>query len=137
MSAALDLQDLLLVTLKADVTLMAMINGVWDSVPTTAFAEPKEAYVSFGPHDYVEDDDECIVGSEHTFQLDVWSRKTGFPVCKQIGDRIKTVLHNANLVIPSANALASIRVPSVRYIRDPDGLTSHGILLVRALIEEA
>jgi hypothetical protein len=136
MSVSLDLQDLILNTLKADAPLMVLINGVWDSVPSTAFAEPKESYVSFGPHDYVEDDDECIASGEHTFQLDVWSRKTGFPICKQIGDRIKAVLHNANLAIPTANALASIRVPTLRYLRDPDGLTSHGILLVHALVEE-
>lgn len=136
MSASLDLQDLILNTLKADVTLMALVNGVWDSVPTTAFAEPKEAYVSFGQHDYAEDDADCIVGSEHTFQLDVWSRLVGFPACKRICDRIKKILHEADLVMPTENALASIRVPAVRFVRDRDGLTSHGIVTVTALIEE-
>ena len=136
-SASLDLQDIILTTLKADATLMALINNVWDKVPTTAFDAPKESYISFGPHDYVEDDDECIISGEHTFQLDVWSRKVGFPVCKQICDRVKFLLHEADLTIPTTNALVEIRVPSIRYMRDPDGLTSHGVVTVTALIEEA
>lgn len=136
MSATLDLQDLILTALKADQPLMALINGVWDQPPTTAFATPKQAYISFGPHDYVEDDDGCIVSGEHTLQLDVWSRLVGFPACKQIGDRVKKVLHEASLAIQTENALVEIRVPSIRYIRDPDGLTSHGIVTVTALIEE-
>jgi hypothetical protein len=137
MSAALDLQDLILNTLKADVPLTALINGVWDKPPPNCFDAPKQAYISFGPHDYVEDDDEGIVSGEHTFQLDVWSRLVGFPACKQIGDRVKKVLHEAHLIIPTENALVEIRVPSLRYIRDPDGLTSHGIVTVTALIEES
>lgn len=136
-SAALDLQDLILVTLKADATLMALINGVWDKVPTNSFDAPKESYISFGPHDYVEDDAECIVGGEHTFQLDVWSRKVGFPACKQICDRAKALLHEADLTLSTSNALVEIRVPSMRILRDPDGTTSHGIITVTALIEEA
>lgn len=136
MSATLDLQDLILTALKADQPLMALINGVWDQPPSTAFATPKQAYVSFGPHDYVEDDEEGIVAGEHTFQLDVWSRLVGFPACKQIGDRVKVVLHEASLSIPTENALVEIRVPSIRYTRDPDGLTSHGIITVNAMIEE-
>ncbi|MER9135117.1 DUF3168 domain-containing protein [Mesorhizobium sp. M0830] len=136
MSASLDLQDLILNTLKADAPLMALINGVWDQPPSTAFAEPKQAYISFGPHDYVEDDDGCIVSGEHTFQLDAWSRLVGFPACKQIGDRVKAVLHEANLTMPTENALVEIRVPAIRYVRDSDGLTSHGIITVTALIEE-
>jgi hypothetical protein len=139
MSAALDLQDLILNALKADVPLMALVNGVWDQPPsaTTAFAAPKQGYISFGPHDYVEDDEGCIVSGVHTFQLDAWSRLVGFPACKQIGDRVKKVLHEASLTIQTENALVEIRVPALRYIRDPDGLTSHGIITVTALIEES
>lgn len=138
MSASLDLQDLILNTLKADATLMAMINGVWDIRPAdaTSFASPKLACVTFGPTDYVEDDADCITAGVHTFQLDVWTRTAGYPMCKQICDRIKAVLHEADLSIPTSNALAFIRVPSVRYMRDSDGTTSHGIITVTAAIEE-
>lgn len=135
-SASLDLQDVILNTLKADPTLMALVNGVWDQAPATCFAAPKAAYVSFGPHGYVEDDAECIVGGEHNLQLDVWSRLVGFPACKQICDRVKALLHEADLVIPTSNALASIRISYMEIKRDPDGLTSHGVLMVEARIEE-
>ena len=136
MSASLDLQDLILNTLKNDNALTALINGVWDRVPTTAFDAPKSSYISFGPHDYVEDDEGCITSAEHTFQLDVWSRLVGFPACKQICDRVKKLLHEASLDMQTENALVEIRVPSVRIVRDPDGLTSHGVITVTALVEE-
>lgn len=135
MSPSLELQQLLYSTLHDDFAISSLVNGVYDIVQPGAFAEPKLAYISFGPHDYVPDDADCIIGGEHTFQIDVWSRGIGYPKCKEIADLVKAKLHESNIELP-INALASITVDSVRFLRDADGLTSRSIITVRALVEE-
>lgn len=105
---------------------------VYDLAPQDA-AFP---HVSFGPSDTVEDDDECITGRIETIQLDCWSRAPdGFRECKSLVDAVKAALHyhSANL---TAGALVDMRVTLTRVFRDPDGLTSHGVVQVECMVEE-
>lgn len=134
MSTSVELQRLLYETLTGDATLTALVNGIYDSVPADGFATPKLAYVRFDAHDYVEDDSDCIPAEEHTFLINVFSRKVGMPNCKEIADRVKALLHNADLALPTA-ALSFIRVPDVQFRMDPDGKTSRAIIQVTASIE--
>ncbi|MBZ9888125.1 DUF3168 domain-containing protein [Mesorhizobium sp. BR1-1-3] len=134
-SPSTELQGLLYSTLKADLGVMALVDGVYDNVPTTAFGT-KKAYISFGPHDVVDDGADCIESGEHTFQLDCWSRAVGQVACKDIVDAVKVALHERELTLTN-NALVEIRVIMRRVFRDPDGLTSHGVVMVQAIVEEA
>ena len=131
---SLELQDLLLTTLKADLGVMALIDGIYDNVPTTAFGT-KKAYISFGPHDVIDNGSDCIESGEHTFQLDCWSRTVGQVACKNIVDAVKVALHERDLTLTN-NALVEIRVTMRRVFRDPDGQTSHGVVMVSAIVEE-
>ena len=139
MSPSFELQQLVYNTLLTDAGLLAEIAGrVYDRVPraTPLGAVTAEfPFVSFGPHSYIPDDYDCVVAGEHTLQIDVWSRKPGFPECKRIADLVKKALHDVDLMM-AENALASILVESVGFVRDADGLTSHGVVLVRASVEE-
>ena len=135
MTPAEELQTLVYATLTEDATLTALINGVYDRAPDDRFKQPKEAYVRIGPSDDVEDDSECIASTEHTMQIDVWSRKVGFPNCKKIAGRVKALLHNTPLTL-TTNALVFIRVPSISYRMDPDGLTARALMTVTAMTEE-
>ena len=133
MSAELELQKLVLDTIQGDANLAPLIDGrVYDCVRS----DSPFPYVSFGTHQVVEDDAECIVGGHHSFQLDVWSRQIGFVECKRIGAALRKALHETDASIDE-NALVYIRIRSTTYMRDPDGLTSHGILDINARIEEA
>ncbi|MBZ9653545.1 DUF3168 domain-containing protein [Phyllobacterium lublinensis] len=138
MTISEEIQKMLLDTLKGDTTLMALVNGVYDSPPTESvrFAAPKEAFISFGPADVVDDFAECIDGETHTIQLDVWSRTVGNIGCKRIVDIVKSILNRADLSL-TTNALVQIRTPLVRVFRDPDGLTSHGVVSVEMMVEVA
>lgn len=129
-----ELQTLLYTTLKADLGVMALVDGVYDNVPANAFST-KKAYVSFGPHDVIDDGSDCIESGEHVFQLDCWSRSVGQVACKDIVDAVKLALHERELTLIN-NALVEIRVFMRRVFRDPDGITSHGIVMVRAIVEE-
>lgn len=136
MSVQAELQKLILDTLKAEAAVMALVNGVYDRVPDSPWGPAsKNGYITFGPHDVVEDDADCITGGEHTLQIDCWSRQVGLVHAKRITDAVKAALHDQGLSL-SKNALVQMRVTMRRALPDPDGLTSHGIVMVTAMIEE-
>lgn len=133
-TSAIELQGLYYSTLKADSDVMALAANVYDRVPDSPFGT-KTAYISFGPIDTVEDDSECITGVEITAQIDVWSIAPGFVECKKLTDLVRKALHRKSLSL-STNALVDTWVELTRVFRDPDGETSHGVVQVRAIVEE-
>ncbi len=140
MTASLSLQTLLYETLRDDLAVKAFVAGrVYDKVPATnGVVTATFPYISFGPCDYVPDDADCIVGGEYSVQVDVWSRGVGYPECKNICDAVKKALHKQplNFGAASPDAVVDINVESVRFMRDADGITSHGIITVAVMVEE-
>lgn len=134
MNSGEELQRLLVATLKGDAPIMAIANNVYDQIPTSPFGS-KAAYISLGPVDSVEDDADCITGVSVTAQLDIWSRAVGSLECKNLTDLVRKKLHRASLAL-SDNALVDIRVTLTRVFRDPDGITTHGVIQVTAMVEE-
>lgn len=131
-----ELHDLIRNTLKTALPVTALVTDVFDSVPSeTTRWGTKQAYISFGPTDVIEDDAECIVGGVFTVQLDCWSRKLGTYHCKSIVDAVKAALHDHDAQLASYG-LVQMRVTMRRVFGDPDGLTMHGVVIVEAQIEE-
>lgn len=130
-----ELQLLLVATLNADIAVMSLVNGVYDTPPADPWGT-KKAYISIGATDVITDDADCVDGEEHNIQLDVWSRAVGAVECKKICAAVKAALHQAALDLTD-NALCDIRVDGYRAFRDPDGLTTHGVVPVVAVIEVA
>lgn len=127
----LELQGAIVARLKADPAVTALIAGrVYDSPPQGAVFP----YVTLGPVDSVEDDADCITGLDVAQQVDCWSRAVGFPEVKKIADAVRASLHDYDLVLAS-NALVFFEHRTTRITRDPDGLTSHGILSFEAAVE--
>lgn len=127
----LELQGEIIKRLKADAGVAALVNGrVYDSVPAGAVFP----YVSYGPSDLVTDDAECLVAFDGFHQLDAWSRTPGYPEVKKVAEAVRRALHDAPLPLPT-NALVFIEHRSTRYLRDPDGLTSHAVIQLETVIE--
>jgi hypothetical protein len=105
-------------------------NRVYDSVPGNAVFP----YVSYGPSDLVSDDADCILAFNGFHQLDGWSRAPGYPEVKKIADAVRKALQDAPLALPT-NALVFIEHRTTRYVRDPDGLTSHAVIQLETVIE--
>ena len=129
-----EIQKLVFETLTGNASIMATANGVYDRVPADPFGT-KTSYVSFGPEDSHEDDSECITGVSTTIQIDVWSRKPGSVECKMLTNLVRKALHRKPLSL-SENALVDVWVKMVRIMRDPDGVTSHGVVQVTFTVEE-
>ncbi len=132
-SPELELQSAIVARLKADPAVTALIAGrVYDSVPASAVFP----YVSIGPIDSVEDSSDCITGYFVAQQIDCWSRGVGYPECKKVTDAVRAALDDRDADLPlSTNAMCFFEHRTTRITRDPDGLTSHGIIGFEAFIE--
>lgn len=93
-------------------------------------------YVSFSTAQTIEDGNDCADGAESFLDLDIWSREVGAVEAKHIGSAIWTALNRADLDL-DGHALVELQLSSTRYFRDPDGLTTHGVVTLRALTEVA
>ncbi|RDL51801.1 hypothetical protein BLJAPNOD_02942 [Ensifer sp. M14] len=133
-SAELELQGAIVTRLKADAALTALVNGVYDQPPGTAWATPKEGYVTIGEAQFIRDDATCINGGDVYLTLHAWSRKVGFPECKKIADAVVESLHLAPMNLTTWR-LVSIMHRQTRVFRDSDGLTSHGVIDFVANVE--
>lgn len=131
-SPAVELQRAIFAALTGDSRVTGLCGQrIHDRVPE----KPVFPYISFGPSQTVDAGTDCIAAGEHFLQIDVWSRKPGKIEAKNITHAIKRVLHGAELQLAS-HALAMIEVEDERHVMDSDGLTVHGFVSVRAIIEE-
>lgn len=125
MTVQLNIQGALVAAIKALNT--AAGARVYDSVPRSSTGAITAAFpfVSLGEADEVPVDEDCWNRTETIHTINIWSRAPGFPECKTIGGAIRDALHENELSV-SGNVLDRMRVISVNYSRDPDGVTSRG-----------
>ncbi|MBD0416506.1 DUF3168 domain-containing protein [Oryzicola mucosus] len=108
---------------------------VYDDIPE---AEERAAdtgaafpYISVGPGQLIPIDEECWDRSQFYHQIDVWSREPGFPEAKKIAGEIRSALHeNEQALTIAGHVLDRIRVESIDYLIDRDGLTHRARMLV-------
>ena len=124
------LQTAIYSRLKNDNTLTSTHGaGVYDDVPEGS----SFPYVAIGESTALDYGTKDSHGSENTITLHVWSRYKGSKETKNIMDRLHDLLHNYNLSVSGAN-LINIRFEFSDLIRDPDGITRHGIIRFRAVL---
>jgi hypothetical protein len=133
----LDLQNAVTKVLKASAAIKALIGN-----PPRLWQDPLQsanwpgAYVTIGEGQKVPDQAECIDGSDCYLDLHVWSRGKGFAECKTIAATIWAELEDAALDL-AQNRCIELNPDGERYLRDPDGITKHGVVTLRALMEPA
>lgn len=131
-SPSLELQGAIVARLKAWAGLSGTVNErVYDAVPAGA-AFP---YITVGEGDETSDDADCIDGFEISLDIDIWSRANGYPEAKRISDEVRKAIKSADLALPT-NALVDFRHRQTRFLRDPDGLTSHAVMTFEGFAEQ-
>jgi hypothetical protein len=128
MSATLELQGAIVPLLKAGVE--AAGGRVFDRVPSDA-AFP---YLSLGYWQETPDDADCIEGAEIFGRVDCWSRAVGKAEALRLADAVRAALNDAAITLTD-NALVLIEWIRTDVLSDPDGLTTHAIVEIRALVE--
>ena len=133
MSVSAAFQKWLVDTLAADPAVSGFVGDrVYDGAPADA-AFP---YLSLDAGDFTPADADGIVGREETVQIDIWARENGrLRPAKEIADAIRTLLEGRSADLEEG-ALVDLTL-GVRVVRDPDGISAHGIVTVTALIDEA
>jgi hypothetical protein len=128
---AFALQQAIFAALSSSPDLQALIgNRLFDFVPPDS-AFP---YVVLGDGSEADWSTSTEDGTEHTIQIDVWSRQPGHREAKQIADVIRSVLNNAVLIVTGA-ALIDIRHLTTDFSRETDGQTFRARLTFRAVTE--
>ena len=103
--------------------------GVFDDVPQNA----SYPYIALGEETAVDFSVKDIQGGYLTVNIHVWSQYKGSKETKQIMDKIHDLLHNINLSVTGFN-LINLRFEFSDIMRDPDGITRHGVMRFRAII---
>lgn len=137
-SPSLELQGAIVTRLKADAALAALIGvRVYDHVPRGAAGAVTAdfPFVGIADDDVLQDDATCVTGYEITMNLDVWSRKPGFVEAKQIAHTVVKSLHNWDVPL-ATNLCITLQHRQTRTFRDPDGLTTHGVIELVARVTE-
>lgn len=97
-------------------------DRVYDQPPTS----PMFPYITLGEDQTIPDRASDYDGSDVTMTIHAWSRGIGFPEVKRIMDAIRASLTTATLTL-SGHRLVDMAMTDSRVLRDPDGLTNHGV----------
>lgn len=68
--------------------------------------------------------------------LHVWKREESTVGAKAIAWAIRTAIHAGRLDLGSGFECIDYRVSGQRFMRDPDGKTSHGVVTIETLVRE-
>ncbi len=124
------LQSTIYSTLNNDNTLTSTLGaGVFDEV-TEGTTYP---FVAIGEDTVTDFGTKTEDGGQFTINIHVWSQYTGSKETKNIMDRIHDLLHDSNLSVTGFN-LVNLRFEFSDILRDPDGITRHGVMRFRAII---
>lgn len=126
-----ELQEEVIVALRASAAVSALVGArVYDLAPSSAVAP----HISMGPATAIQADAECIEAQEITVQIDCWSEERGYAQVRRVADAVRRALRDAELPFQH-NAIATFEHEITRYMRDPDGISSHAAMTFSATIE--
>jgi len=130
-NASWALQSAVFAALTADATLQSLIDTrLYDAVPLN----PTFPYVVLGDGKETNADTATEEGSEHQFNVTVWSQGGGHQESKSIADAVRFRLNNATLSL-DGHALVDLRFQDCEYARESDGQTYSATLSFRAVTE--
>jgi len=125
------LQQAVYETLAGDSALMAAVTGVFDRVPDGQ-APP---FLVLGDITAKEWANLSATGADIAMTLHVVSRAGGHKETIDLMDRAYALLHRGALTLDDCT-LVMLRVTATGVHRSNDGLTTEGILQLRALVED-
>lgn len=131
-SSDLELQGAIVARLKARSTLTAIVaQRIYDRPPTNA----PFPYVEYGESQALRDDVTCLKADLIYVTIHVWSQYSGgFKELKEIINEVVEALDDAPLVLPS-HRLVSLTRQDTRHFKDPDEVTTHGVVEFVARVE--
>lgn len=136
--SAVDLQNGVYNKLAADAPLNALVVGIYDNPTQVADPSDNTQFPFITVSDSIEREWDTDTEEGHTadLQIHIWSRAHHAIEAKQIADAVVNVLHRGTITIEN-HVLIGCDYMSRTVLRDPDGITRHGIVEFRIVYEEA
>lgn len=126
-----DIQAAIRALLLADPDVKSLVDDrIFDRIENV----PEFPYITIGEAQVIPELGEGTDAAESNITIHTWSRFKTFNPVKNLGKIIIRLLHDGELTI-SDGIVQSMLLESVRYLRDPDGLTSHGVLTFNILTD--
>lgn len=134
MSAAVAVQKALMARLSASpvVTILVPAANILDR---NALPAPTPSII-MGEDQAVEEGDIARRNQRVYCTVHVWKKEVGVGGAKAIAGAIRTAVHGNRFPQTDGFHFADCRVSSMRFLRDPDGETAHGIVTIEALVHE-
>ena len=89
-------------------------------------------FIALGEETAIDYSTNNLVGAETTINIHIWSQYKGSKETKNIMDKIHDLLHDVSLSVSGVN-LINLRFEYSDIMRDPDGITRHGVMRFRAI----
>lgn len=133
--ASLTLQRVIFTALTEDYDVSNFVTGrVYDRVPNPA----TYPLIIIGQDQVTDGQAECSEDCLEIYtQIDVWSEAVGKTEAKRIMGAIKRALHEIPFADRDGFSIQEILFDNSTIVMDEDGITTHGVLMFRALIETA
>ena len=122
------LQSSIYTVLNVSAITSTLACGVYDEV-VEGNSYP---FISLGEETAIDYSTNNLVGAETTINIHIWSRYKGSKQTKQIMDKVHDLLHDVSLTVSGVN-LINLRFEYSDIMRDPDGITRHGVMRFRAI----
>lgn len=106
------------------------LTGVYDRATESAVYP----YAAMGPSYWNDQSVECIEAREITLQIDLWHSQSNKGVAEDLTDDIATALRG--WADTDALTMHPLEIDTARVTDDPDGVSVHGIVVVRAMVED-
>jgi hypothetical protein len=127
----LPIQNAFILALKASVPVAALVSGrVYDWPPP----RPVRPYITVGEIQVLPDKADCFDSVEMSIPIHGWSQTASSVEVKQLGRAIIATLDAAELAV-EGHHLVLLELEQAQYLRDPDGITHHAVVILRALTE--
>jgi hypothetical protein len=123
------LQSAIYTALNVNAITATLVCGVYDEV-VEGNTYP---FITLGEETTIDYSTNNETGSETTINIHIWSRYKGSKQTKEIMDKVHDLLHDVNLSV-TGFSLINLRFEYSDILRDPDGITRHGVMRFRAII---
>lgn len=135
MSAELSLQKALRARLSASGDVVALVPAA-SILDRNERPNPRPSIVIGEAQSVDENDSIARTVTRVYMDLHIWVEEPSTEISKRIAGAVRRAIHGANLQLDPGFNCADCRVRGSRFLRDPDGQTSHAVVTVDALVQE-
>lgn len=130
-SPQVDLQTLIIETMRANQDIQGFNSGAYDNVP----ADAPFPYVSIRAAETLDKNSVCIRAATHVVTLGVYSDTAASAECKNLAWAVERCFNLIPLKL-NVHKLVSIKASVGRVVPSPDSKQTQGTVTITAIVEE-